>query len=391
MESFERVTTHDCVKSSVDISETVSLSLSSLTLALVSLYKASVIQNGVLEMTEIQTLDLQQNDVTELQGLWDPIIHIESQLTQDDLIREIAKRLSEFLLSRGIFEQFCKTLPSFGPPRHPKRSHRRDKSGRKSLATEVGSISSMHDACVDDRNPLCPKSVETCSSDAHPKLYVPTAGSRKKEESFGGSVNRYAHLDFLARLDNIRHMKNDPRTLLGKLRPIDVVQLRGCGLEKLLDFRYRYNISDEILFQYYEGARSLNHANHIPTLPKSRMFREDRTQMNTHETPQQRVLERLQRTSEQATEAAIESRYYKLTLYCQIKNIEEKLYDSGKSTSGVGFRTKAFREWINRTRCSELQEDDVKSWRDEGEKWKKLCDKFTPGILEVSHEALDAR
>ncbi|KAH0214413.1 hypothetical protein KCV03_g8462, partial [Aureobasidium melanogenum] len=185
-------------------------------------------------------------------------------------------------------------------------------------------------------------------------------------------------------------MKNDPRTLLGKLRPIDVVQLRGCGLEKLLDFRYRYNIPDEILFQYYEGARSLNHANHIPPLPKSRMFREDRTQMNTHETPQQRVLERLQRTSEQATEAAIESRYYKLTLYCQIKNIEEKLYDSGKSTSGVSFRTKALREWINETRCSELQEDDVKSWRDEGEKWKKLCDKFTPGILEVSHEALDA-
>jgi hypothetical protein len=109
LESFERVTTHDRVKSSVDISETVSLSLSGLTLALVSLYKASVIQNGVLEMTEIQTLDLQQNDVTELQGLWDPIIHIESQLTQDDLIREIAKRLSEFLLSRGIFEQFCKT------------------------------------------------------------------------------------------------------------------------------------------------------------------------------------------------------------------------------------------------------------------------------------------
>ncbi|KAG9801026.1 hypothetical protein KCU95_g108, partial [Aureobasidium melanogenum] len=323
LQSFELEIYHNW-RSSLNISGTVSLSLSSLTLALVSLYEASVIQNGVLEMTEVQTLELQQNDVTELQGLWDPIIHIESQLTQDDLIREIAKRLSEFLLSRGIFEQFCKILPSFGPPRHPKRSHRRDKSGRKSFATEVGSITSR---------PAAQMPILSLTS-------RPQEAGRKKSHSAEAHEER-------------------PSNSAGKITP----NRRGSA----------------------QRLRSRK----IARLP-SRMFREDRTQMNTHETPQQRVLERLQRTSEQATEAAIESRYYKLTLYCQIKNIEEKLYDSGKSTSGVSFRTKALREWINETRCSELQEDDVKSWRDEGEKWKKLCDKFTPGILEVSHEALDA-
>jgi hypothetical protein len=105
---------------------------------------------------------------------------------------------------------------------------------------------------------------------------------------------------------------------------------------------------------------------------------------------QQRILETLQRTSTQVTEAIIESRYHKLALYCQIGKIEKRLRLYGKSTSGVPFLTKAIREWISGTRHPELEESSVRSWREQGEKWKTLCDKFTLGILEASHEAFDA-
>ena len=50
----------------------------------------------------------------------------------------------------------------------------------------------------------------------------------------------------------------------------------------------------------------------------------------------------------------------------------------------------ALREWIKRTGDFELEKESVKLWREQGEEWKTLCDKFTLGILEASHEAPDA-
>ncbi|THY71176.1 hypothetical protein D6C93_10523, partial [Aureobasidium pullulans] len=50
----------------------------------------------------------------------------------------------------------------------------------------------------------------------------------------------------------------------------------------------------------------------------------------------------------------------------------------------------AIREWIEKTKNSELDEEQVRSWKSEGEKWKTLCEQFSAGILEVSHEVLSA-
>ncbi|KAH0287673.1 hypothetical protein M436DRAFT_60193 [Aureobasidium namibiae CBS 147.97] len=97
-----------------------------------------------------------------------------------------------------------------------------------------------------------------------------------------------------------------------------------------------------------------------------------------------------ERTSEQASKAVIKSRYYKLALYCQIENIKKGLQLCGKSTLGVSFSTMALREWTKRAGDSELREHTVKSWRKQGEKWKILYDRFTLGILEASHKALNA-
>lgn len=60
------------------------------------------------------------------------------------------------------------------------------------------------------------------------------------------------------------------------------------------------------------------------------------------------------------------------------------------STSGVNFLCLAIRKWINETTDSEPTQEQVKLWGREGEKWKQLCDKFTPSILEVSHEVRSA-
>ena len=261
---------------------------------------------------------------------------------------------------------------------------------RKLPATDAGSMISLGNTNPEsDRHTLRHGSIETRSLDVHPRPCGSTVGVEKGEEFFREAMERYDHIPSLAKLDHIGWLKKNPQTLLEKLRPIDKSRLERCDLKRLLDYRYDNNLSDKDLFRYYEGAKSLSNSDFklrafTPEISKAKSMK-----LDAHKT-QQRILKTLQRTSTQVTEAIIESRYHKLALYCQIANLEKKSSCGGKSTTGVSLRTKAIREWISETTDSELEESSVRSWRKQGEKWKTLCDRFTPGILEASHEALDA-
>lgn len=341
-------------------------------------------------MTETQSLDSQRSGLAQLRSLCIQIVQTESELMNKDMIRGFLKPLSKILIDLGLSEWFYKTLASYRQPRTPKRLDGGKASTRKSSATEVGSTISSEEANLrKDRHLLHRTSGETRSLNVHPGPHDRTTGSETEQVSSRETADRYDHLVFLARLDKISHMKKDPRTLLEKLCPKDIDRLEGCDLRRLLDYRWRHRLSDEVLFRYYEGARSLSDPDFKLRILTPRISMTQSTDLDAHKTPQQRVLETLQRTSEQAKKTVIESRYYKLALYCQIENIKKGLEVCGKSTPGVSFSTMALREWIKRAGDSELKEHSVKTWRKQGEKWKILCYRFTPGILEASHEALD--
>jgi hypothetical protein len=341
-------------------------------------------------MTEIQSLDLQRSGFAQLRSLCTQIVQTDSELMNKDRIQEFLKPLSKILIDLELFEWFYKALASYRRPRTQKRSNRGNKSTRKLPATDVGSMISLNDTNTkNDRDTLRHRSVETRSLDVHPRPCDSTAGAEKEEEFFRETMERYDHIPSLAKLDQIGCLKKNPQALLKKLRPTDRSRLERCDLKRLLDYRYDYNLSDKDLFRYYEGAKSLSNSDFKLRTFTPEISRVQSTKLDTHKT-QQRILKTLQRTSTQVTEAIIESRYYKLALYCQIGNIEKRLSVDAKSTTGVSLRTKAIREWIGETTDSELKESSVRSWRKQGEKWKTLCDRFTPGILEASHEALDA-
>jgi hypothetical protein len=351
------------------------------------------VQNGALKMTEARTLDLQRSDFAQLHSLCAQIIDTDSELLKKDLIRKFLEPLSKILISLGIHEWFCKALASSRPPKAKalKRPNGRKVSTRKLPATEVGSIISENNTNMNnDRHAPRLASVETSNSDIHSRPHDPTAETEKEKGSPKETPDSYAHLDFLARLENISHAKQDPRTLLDRLRPADINRLEGRNLRRLLDYRWKHGLSDEVLFRYDEGARSLSDPGFKLGIPTSVVSGARSTHSDEDKPPQQRVLERLQRISEKATETIIESRYYKLALYCQIEKIQKDLEFCGKSTPGVSFPTMALKVWIEQTGDSKLKEDSVKMWREQGRRWKTLCDRFTPGILEASHKALDA-
>lgn len=308
-----------------------------------------------------------------------------------DVILDFLEPLSKILIDLGLSEWFYKRLVLYRPPRTPKRSDRAKASARKLSAIEVGSTILPEDTNMQNDRPLLHRtSGETRSLDVHSGPHNQTTRSEQEQVSSRETADRYDHLVFLARLDKISHMKKDPRTLLERLCPTDIDRLEGCDLRRLLDYRWRHRLSDEVLFRYYEGARSLSDPDFKLRILTPKIFMTQSTDLDAHKTPQQRVLETLQRISEQATKTVIESRYYKLALYCQIETIKKGLELCGKSIPGVSFSIMALREWIKRAGDSELEEHSVKSWRKQGEKWKILCDRFSPGILEASHEALDA-
>jgi len=185
-------------------------------------------------------------------------------------------------------------------------------------------------------------------------------------------------------------MKHDPGSFLEKLRPADMDRLRGSELEKLLKYQRDKKLSDESLFRYYDGAVSLENSNLAITLLGRGTSGESSIQIDTNKTDLLRVLDVLQQTSEQAAGADIRSRYYKVALYYQIEETKERLAQDGRSTSGVGFLTVAISEWTKNTQNPKQAERQVRSWKRDGGRWKLLCDKFSPGILEVSHKALSA-
>jgi hypothetical protein len=341
-------------------------------------------------MTEIQSLDLQQSGFAQLRSLCTQIVQTDSESMNKDMIQDFLKPLSKILIDLELFEWFYKALASYRRPRTPKRLNRGKEPTRQLPAKDIGSMISLNDTNTEnDRNPLHHTSVETRILDVHPRPCDSTVGAEKEEEFFRETMERYDHIPSLAKLDQIGCLKKNPQALLKKLRPTDKSRLERCDLKRLLDYRYDYNLSDKDLFRYYEGAKSLSDSDFKLRTFTPEISRVQSTKLDTHKT-QQRILKTLQRTSTQVTEAIIESRYYKLALYCQIGNIEKRLSVDAKSTTGVSLRTKAIREWIGETTDSELKESSVRSWRKQGERWKTLCDRFTPGILEASHEALDA-
>ncbi|KAH0196342.1 hypothetical protein KCU99_g9458, partial [Aureobasidium melanogenum] len=135
---------------------------------------------------------------------------------------------------------------------------------------------------------------------------------------------------------------------------------------------------------------SLENSNLTKGLLVSEDHGDSSTQNDMAQTCQQCVLEVLQQTAKQAAGADIRSRYCKVALYYEIEEIREALDRSGQSTIGVNFPTMAIRKWIAKTENSNLDEKQVHSWKSEGERWKTLCDQFSAGILEVSHEVLSA-
>ena len=339
-------------------------------------------------MKETQDAHIQRSGLAQLRSLCDQIVQTESELRDRDMIQDFFKPLYNILIELELFEWFSEALDSCRPPETRKRSNRGKRSTRKPPATEVGSMISMDDKNKkNDRHPLRRTSGETRSLDVHPRPENSTADAEKEEGSSRETTDRYKHIEFYARLEKISDTKKNPRTLLEGLCPADKDRLRGSDLQELLNYRCIHGLSDEVLFRYYESARSLNES-YFKLRTVS--LEVPRTPSTNRKTPQWHVLESLQRTSKQATETVLESRYCKLALYCQVENIRKELELCGKSTPGVSFRTMALREWIKRTGDFELEKDSVKLWREQGEKWKTLCDKFTLGILEASHEAPDA-
>jgi hypothetical protein len=343
-------------------------------------------------MTEIQSLDLQRSGFAQLRSLCTQIVQTDSGFMNKDMIRDFLKPLSKILIDLGLFEWFYKALASCRPPRTRERSSRGKEPTRQLPAKDVGSMISLDDTNTeDDRHPLHHTSVETRILDVHPRPYELIAGAQTEERFFRETMGKYNHFSSVARQEIISQMKNDPQTLLAKLCPLDKDRLKGSDLERLLEYRSTHGLSDEVLFRYYDGARSLNESDFKLRISTWGESTTGSTGSDTQKTPQGRVLETLQRNSKQATDTVIESRYYKLALYCQIENIRKELLKRSEiSTRGVSFQTMARREWIKRSGGFELEKDSIKSWRKQGEKWKILCDSFTLGILEASHEALDA-
>jgi len=146
---------------------------------------------------------------------------------------------------------------------------------------------------------------ETRSLNVHSEAQDQTTGSETEQVSSREIADRYDHLVFLAKLDKISHIGKDPRTLLEKLCPKVVDRLEGCDLRRLLDYRWRHRLSDEVLFRYYEGARAPSDFDFKLRILTPKMFMTRSADLDTHKAPQQRVLETLQRTSEQATKTTL--------------------------------------------------------------------------------------
>lgn len=340
-------------------------------------------------MTRSQTIVLQQDNITKLQSVLGSLVHTDNQLEKKDLLQQMPQPLSEILLSCGSLEWFCDALASYGPPKSRKPSNRGRATPRIPGAAKINHIISLYDTHEDDRPAPSSTSVGACDSDTHLRLCGLTPGSEEEEFS-RRSLSQDLHLGFLARQENISLMKHDPGSFLEKLRPADMDRLRGSELEKLLKYQRDKKLSDESLFRYYDGAVSLENSNLAITLLGRGTSGESSIQIDTNKTDLLRVLDVLQQTSEQAAGADIRSRYYKVALYYQIEETKEQLEQDGKSSSGVGFLTVAIREWTKNTQNPKQAERRVRSWKRDGERWKLLCDKFSAGILEVSHKALSA-
>lgn len=177
------------------------------------------------------------------------------------------------------------------------------------------------------------------------------------------TTDDYEDFVFAAGAEEISQMKRDLQNFLKNLCPADIDRLEGCDLKRLLEYRWDHGLSDEALFRINEGARSLSDSDFELRILTSEKSTTESTDSDLQRTPQRRVLETLQRTSKQATDTVIESRYYKLALYCQIDNIRKELENCAKSTTGVPFRTMALREGIKQTGDPELEGDSVKSFR----------------------------
>ncbi|TIA27837.1 hypothetical protein D6C78_10992, partial [Aureobasidium pullulans] len=199
--------------------------------------------------------------------------------------------------------------------------------------------------------------------DAHSSPHGPTAGAEKVEKFSRETTDDYEDFVFAAGAEEISQMKRDLQNFLKNLCPADIDRLEGCDLKRLLEYRWDHGLSDEALFRINEGARSLSDSDFELRILTSEKSTTESTDSDLQRTPQRRVLETLQRTSKQATDTVIESRYYKLALYCQIDNIRKELENCAKSTTGVPFRTMALREGIKQTGDPELEGDSVKSFR----------------------------
>ncbi|KAG9801116.1 hypothetical protein KCU95_g74, partial [Aureobasidium melanogenum] len=381
-------------------------------------YKQDGIFHDAFEMTEIQSLELQRSGFAQ----WLRAVASRSGFAQ--WLRAVASRScaaceprssrQTILIDLGLFAWFYKALASCRPPRTRKPSNRGKESTRKLPAADVGSMISllilasrsrdkpppcavhfeddnfydvsMH--CVATKFPhissllyiyllskrvivlsYSSNNVKTSNSssirsnggggglsrllkarisrfleariDAHSSPHGPTAGAEKVEKFSRETTDDYEDFVFAAGAEEISQMKRDLQNFLKNLCPADIDRLEGCDLKRLLEYRWDHGLSDEALFRINE-------------------------EYSHRKNPRQK------RTSKQATDTVIESRYYKLALYCQIDNIRKELENCAKSTTGVPFRTMALREGIKQTGDPELEGDS-----------------FTLGILEASHEALD--
>lgn len=340
-------------------------------------------------MAESKTSDLQQNNVTKLHSVLTSIIRKDIQVEQEELLQQIIQPLSGILLSCGLLDSFCNALASHSLSKTRKKSNQKRANARRLPAAKANNITSLHDTNKDGQLTQDLVSVQACDANTHPRLCDATEGS-KADEFSKKSLSENPHLWSYARQEHIAMVKNDPGYFLTNIRPIDRELLEDSELVKLLKFRRGKKLSVETLFRYYEGARSLEDSELTIQVFVDEQSVVPSTQKKTQKSSQQCVLQMLQQTSKEATKADITSRYYKLELYFQIEEILEELKTYGRSTPGVNFLTQAVRLWIDGIKESKSIESDVQLWRVEGKRWRELCDRFTPGILEVSHEVLNA-
>jgi hypothetical protein len=342
-------------------------------------------------MTESQTPGLQQNSVTELHDLLDLIVCPNDQPIESSLLLKMIQLLDHILRSRGLVERYHAILASLYCLRKSRKPRTSGVSSALRLETDSHRTPSVQlTTTPNGRDALSSVSVGSQDSVSH----APTLEHHNRPHDLAARrfleemIKPRSELAHLAEQDYISSAQNDIELFLKNLDPTDREILGGSDLEKLLHLRSIRRMSNEVLSGYYEDARALRNfvSRWSPVALTGDSLDVEDTQGSIHEDPYHHVLNGLKQTSKKAEAATIESRYYKVTLYHQIKAIETKLIE--KSTTGVSLLSMAVNKWIERTEPLKPNRKKIFQWRKEGMRWAGLCGKFSVGILEVPCKVL---